>query len=295
MAWFSATSYAAPPLLVIDAVDDARLPKNFRIMDKHGMQVMGSAQFTRQQLIAIKNTINAPIIIVDLRQEAHGFINGLPVSWYGKKNWANKGKAAASIIADQQKLLATLNTQSTVTLYQILKKSAAGAIAKAQSIQLKPRQVYSEQQLAAKLGLGYKRFYVTDHSAPSSAEVDRFKAFIKTVPKNTWLYFHCRAGVGRTTTFMVLYQLLQNGKHESLADILHYQIQIGGKDLMTLPAKTTYKYILAEQRLALIKKYYQLARQPVCIKPCSTVKTAVQSKNAGINSDGALPHENLNY
>ncbi len=49
---------------------------------------------------------------------------------------------------------------------------------------------------------------VTDDMAPDAAQTDRFVEFCRTMAPGTWLHIHCRAGHGRTTTFMVMYLLL---------------------------------------------------------------------------------------
>ncbi|AHE66698.1 hypothetical protein [Legionella oakridgensis] len=246
------------PYLVMDGNPSASLPKRFRMIKD--MHVIGSGQFSRSQLMNIKKLINAPIIIVDLRQESHGFMDDIPISWYGIKNWENKDKSAFMIQAQQSRLLANLTQYSNITLYKILSKDSAGFIEKAQPISYKPETIYDEQQLAKELGLGYKRFYISDHSSPSATQIKAFKQFIKTVPANTWIYFHCRGGSGRTSTFMVLYDIFKHGKNSPLADILHKHTQLGGKDLAKLPEKNNYKYFLALQRLNLLKKQYQLVQ-----------------------------------
>ena len=41
------------------------------------------------------------MLIVDLRQESHGFLNGNAISWYGTRNAANEGKIGRQIEAEQ--------------------------------------------------------------------------------------------------------------------------------------------------------------------------------------------------
>ena len=38
--------------------------------------------------------------------------------------------------------------------------------------------------------------------------VDYFIDFVENQPENTWLHFHCKAGAGRTTTFMIMKYIL---------------------------------------------------------------------------------------
>src|SRR5699024_5080889 len=49
----------------------------------------GSGMISKKGLIKIKQEIgDYPITVVDLRQESHGFVNGMAVSWFGKWNYA---------------------------------------------------------------------------------------------------------------------------------------------------------------------------------------------------------------
>ena len=93
------------------------------------------------------------------------------------------------------------------------------------------QRVQTEEELVTSAGLGYFRLTVPDHRSPQKDEVDRFVAFVRDLPPGTWLHFHCRAGIGRTTTFMALYAMMRNAKSMSLDDILQSQVAIGGKDL----------------------------------------------------------------
>ena len=52
--------------------------------------------------------------------------------------------------------------------------------------------------------------------------------FIKNKPEGQHLHFHCDAGEGRTTTFMVLYQIMTDNGNLSLDQILCYQYNMGG-------------------------------------------------------------------
>ncbi len=61
--------------------------KNINLSGLNTLNISGSKQFSEQNLPLIISNIKTslPITVVDLRQESHGFINGLPVSWANKK------------------------------------------------------------------------------------------------------------------------------------------------------------------------------------------------------------------
>lgn len=254
--FFAANDAYPMPYLVLDNDGAQAFPKRFRILKNNGLRAIGSGQFTHAQLLRIKNQINAPIIVVDLRKESHGFVAGMPISWFGFRNWANKNKLPDAVEEVQRKLLLDIKNKATIRVHTKLHKEFSGAIKPLETVWLQPREVASEEELVRALGLRYKRFYVTDHMAPDKLQVQAFEDFIKTVPADTWLYFHCRGGSGRTSTFMVLYEILRNGRKKTLEQILKRQMQRGGKDLSQFPAANHYKYVPAIERFKLIKEFY---------------------------------------
>lgn len=60
-------------------------------------------KFTPAQLkyvaAKLREKTSGPIYDVDLRQESHGYLDGIPVSWYGERDWANLGKSRHEALA----------------------------------------------------------------------------------------------------------------------------------------------------------------------------------------------------
>ena len=93
---------------------------------------------------------------------------------------------------------------------------------------LTDEQVKKINNAINKNGLKYQRFAVKDGGIPSTTVIDDFVDFIKNKPEGQHLHFHCDAGEGRTTTFMVLYQIMTDNGNLSLDQILCYQYNMGG-------------------------------------------------------------------
>ena len=91
--------------------------------------------------------------------------------------------------------------------------------------------ISNESQLVTEADMQYKRFAVKDNSAPTPDIVDEFVEFIKNKPDDIHLHFHCAAGKGRTTSFMVMYQAMKNNSNLTLEQLLSYQYNIGGVNL----------------------------------------------------------------
>ena len=199
------------------------------------------------------------ISIIDLRQESHGFLNGNAISWYAPGNAANIKLTDQEIENEQDRLLDDLNHQEFVKVATVLSKTNDEEVKQTKSTEFTVHKISSEEQVANDYHLKYHRVYVTDHHAPSDAEVDRFINIISLIPANQWIYFHCLAGVGRTTVFMSMYDMMHNAKTLSFDEILDRNALQGGKDLRLLPKVGEYKYEMSVKRLMFLKQFYQYA------------------------------------
>lgn len=251
---------------IIDVDNKRALPKKFRMTTPlpEGLQqlpsfaglaelnISGSGQFSQQGLQLMQETIGQTrITVVDLRQESHGFVNGMAISWYGQNNGCNKHLTQEEIRAEEARLLqVTADTQELV-FDRLDKKSVDldGPVCGLKTVQTEEEMVRAE-------GADYIRFFVTDHHRPSDKEVDRFIRYALALPQGTWLHFHCRGGVGRTTSFMLMYDMLHNARQVSKDDILQRHVLIGGKDVSSTDPADEYKYAPALERLAFLHRFY---------------------------------------
>jgi hypothetical protein len=88
--------------------------------------------------------------------------------------------------------------------------------------------------------------------------VDQFVATDASFDPKTWLHFHCRAGDGRTTTFMAMHDIIHNAPGDSLQTILARQKAIGGIDLSSLPTdQTVFSYPFSIERVEFIQNFYK--------------------------------------
>ncbi|NKF06357.1 phosphatase [Clostridium gasigenes] len=215
------------------------LPNRFRNLTD--LNISGSAEFAPFQL---KNLIealnNKDLYIVDLRQESHGYINTLPISFYNKKNLLNKDFTTTQTLEGEKKDLDSIKLGSDVNIYN----------KKGELLQtLKVNKVFSEETLVKENNINYKRFAVRDGGTPTLEVTDEFVEFIKNSPATAHLHFHCLEGEGRTTTFMSLYQMMNNKDKLPLDTILKHQLDAGGIILTDNKERSTflqsfYKYTL---------------------------------------------------
>jgi hypothetical protein len=261
----------------IDAQDKAALPRNFRTTrsvyrqpdQKNGFQpgyvptragldtldASGSAQYSVQEFGVmakqLKQLAKGPVYIIDLRQESHGFLNGEAVSWYGKHDWGNVGKSHQAVLQDEKdRLQAAAGKLVQVSPLNDRKEAAALRFVRASV-------VMTEAELVKQAGFHYVRITATDHVWPSDANIDDFIKLYRQLPPQAWLHFHCEAGMGRTTTYMSMYDMMRNPSL-SLQDILYRQHMLGGNYVgyRAQAGKGSWKAPYYNEKADMIKKFY---------------------------------------
>src|SRR5260221_8060214 len=192
------------------------------------LDTSGSHQYDETQLQNIITRVdpNDFVILVDLRQESHVFINGIPVSWYADDDWANVGRSLAWIEEDETLHLVRMVAARSITVGTVV-KGKDGQVSMKDPVNVDVKDATTEMGLAHQLGIDYIRIPVSDHCRPTDDMVDRFVTFVHGLPANAWLHFHCHGGDGRTTTFMALYDMIRNAQNVSLDDTVARQSLIG--------------------------------------------------------------------
>ena len=267
---------AATPMSIwdIDLKLANSLPRNFRTSDDplktdagkppaitglSDLRASGSGEFTADSLKLLLAKARGSITIFDLRQETHIFVNGLPVSWYASRDWANVGQSREAIEGDEIARAQSLKPGSEIAI-------RPGEPVKKGSNYPAPQNVIvhsagTERDIAQAASANYVRIPVTDHARPLDDEVDRFVIAVRALPENAWAHFHCEAGRGRTTTFMVLYDMLRNANRVSLEDIVRRQKILGyGYDVLAASAPGDWKAPYTADRAAFVRAFYEYAR-----------------------------------
>lgn len=225
------------------------------------LNLSGSGQFSSYDLPYILQQTTGLVFIIDLRQETHGFINGKPVTWYSFRNQANKDKPPQQIEQQENNFFLQLTNNKQVAISNI-RKIGNGNF-KATTTTIVPiTTIATEKTLVEQAKAHYIRFYILDRHKPSNEQVDAFINFLHTLPKNAWLHFHCRAGKGRTTTFMLMYDMLHNATTVALKDLLARHAQAGGSALNIMPCdkNNQWAYNAAVARYNFIQQFYQYAK-----------------------------------
>lgn len=209
--------------------DRAAPPIHFR--RDESLRIAGGGQPSKTTLAHLHEqlslSIDTPLWVIDLRQESHGYLNEDAVSWHGVANAANRGMSAAAVEQDERQRLADAVGTNVRAVPMGHYDEAHIPYTFAESV----TSFATERHVARKSGLGYVRIAATDMHWPEPQAIDDFVNFYRSLPKeHGWLYFHCQAGQGRTTTFMVLYELLERPDRTADEAIAH-QRALGGADL----------------------------------------------------------------
>jgi protein-tyrosine phosphatase len=253
--------------LIINADNKKKLPSHFRkttdltslkgnnLANLNGLgnlNISGSGQFSEKGLVLTKQDIgrSMPITIVDLRQESHGFINGIAVCWADDHNKANRGLSRELVLSDETTRLQSMELNEPISI---------------EDKTLVPKKVQSEENLVKSSGMSYIRIPVTDKGLPDNDMTDYFIKFVNSLPSSTWLHFHCKAGKGRTTTLMVMYDIMKNAKNVSLQDIVTRQFLLGGRNLLRAEQLPRDR---AEQRAKFLNGFYRY-----CVENNDSFKT----------------------
>jgi Inositol hexakisphosphate len=226
------------------------------------LRASGSGEFTPASLKLVLARTRGPVTVFDLRQETHIFVNNLPVSWYSSRDWSNVGRSRSDIEADEAGRVASLKGGSKLDVRPgHLVKHGNGNANSLSPQQVTVERASVERGIVQTAGTSYVRITVTDHARPLDDEVDRFILAVRDLPQNAWAHFHCEAGLGRTTTFLVLYDMLRNANRVSLEDIVQRQkILSHGYDVLYPDEPGNWKAPYAAQRAEFVRAFYDYAR-----------------------------------
>lgn len=225
--------------LVLDSLNTTTIPRNLRktsdisylsnnkelnLNGLDSLNISGSQQFSEQNLPLMLDYLSTslPITVVDLRQESHGFINGFPISWANLKNNANENLTKEQVILKEGSQLDDIELNSPVTFHNNITQTMVVT------------KVENEDSLVGTKNLSYVRIPVTDGKLPSDEMVDYTVKFFKNHTDKSWIHFHCKAGEGRTTTFMIMYDMFKNAKKVSSSDIINRQLQLANFNSNTI-------------------------------------------------------------
>jgi hypothetical protein len=228
---------------VVDIPDERMLPWHWRSTAKAdgkknpglaSLQASGSGQFSRDQFYAVREALPGhDVVIIDLRQEPHTFLDGAAVSW-GPPDLVGQNRSAGEVERVEQAWTQHLAHGKFATLTRF----APGPLAETgtwERIALKVdiREALTERRMVTEAHWTYLRIAAPDTVVPRDQDIDRLVAFYADLEQSQpWMHFHCDTGGNRTTLFLTLYDMMRNYVRASRPDIIARQRSLGGIDLL---------------------------------------------------------------
>ena len=247
------------------------------------LYISGSAEYSADQFANMVDRINEltnqvlghtlPIYIIDLRQETHGFvygtnedtseaISGIPFSAQAEHNWVNIGMSTKEVIAKEKSILAGMaGKEITYSSGRPGRPGSSGTTPTTTTISVS--RFITEEQMVKETdeNIGYLRLAIPDRTCPEPEIIDMFIHFVKGIDmNNSWLHFHCLAGIGRTGIMMSVYDMMKN-PDVPMTDILTRQTMTGSGYPMSPASSQEYLAAYDAERLRLIPLIYQYIQE----------------------------------
>jgi|GEM_PF-1214932 len=238
-----------PQGYVVELPDDPGPPDDWRSSEQASpkrkgnagldtLRASGSAQFSLQQSYGLqKLLLGRNVVIVDLCQEPHTFLDGAAISW-GPSDLVGTNRSADTVMAAERAWTHHADAAKFITVaeyapYRYIDTKTWQPI----GLQLDVREAETEDRLAAAAGWGYFRIAAPDNVLPRDADLDRFVAFVHELQDNEWLHFHCDTGGYRTTMYLTLYDMMRSYSLASRDQIIARERLLSSYDLLAGSAK----------------------------------------------------------
>lgn len=192
------------------------------------------------------------VYVVDVREERDYFYKGVSAGWLGLK--ITNGQIEDRLV----------NTPAWTDFLHQIKWFWRRLVSVGTWRTPTLAEFESEAQFLAAHGHQYLTFAGARHRVHSDEMIEEFIAFLDQLPPSAWLHFHCATGRGRSTTFMILFDIYKNFKKVSLDDIVLRQHLLGGENVfdVALRPKGTWTKEALMDRKDLVAAFYAYMRDP---------------------------------
>jgi tetratricopeptide (TPR) repeat protein/protein tyrosine phosphatase (PTP) superfamily phosphohydrolase (DUF442 family) len=225
-----------------------------QLMGLSELNIMGGGQPSEKHLRNIVERSRNPVVVLDFRQEPHGYIAGMPITWF-RPYVSDRELGTDGMMSLEDDFIDFLESTPSVQVDSV--EWTGGQDYRVLNSEFVSNDtVLSNAEMVEKNGARYKRFYIP--VVPNDRQVAEFESFVEEMAEqDTTLYFNCWDGTGRSTEFMVMYDILKNGGEVSLETIADRQAAMGGINVLELPPQSSPNYPRSVLRRDFIIDYYQ--------------------------------------
>lgn len=205
------------------------------------IKVSKSGQFSENGLITLIESLSLEsdnLVIFDLSDEYHGFVNGLPVYWQEYRDSAEL----------EQELLAEALDAGHLWVQETDETNP---------LDIAVSEAITEKDVVVNLGHIYARYPVVNDNLPHKF-VDQFVQIINDASSNHWIHFHDRTGGENVDTLVILADIIKNGRQQSLQEIWgKHEITI---DLAKFSSEEEF-FGYAQQKVDFISDFYAYCQE----------------------------------
>lgn len=135
-----------------------------------------------------------------------------------------------------------------------------------------PSKLQTEEQIMKELGIPFYEPLLNHRNWLSDLSyIDNLIKIFEQIPVGARVYFHCIHGRGRTTTYMVFYDIFRNGKKLSLETIVNRHHCLGRENLLdtTVWKNGSWSAEALQARKDLVTRFYDYMTHPEGYPSCT--------------------------
>lgn len=200
------------------------------------LRVSGSGQFSELGFTGLLGQL-APkatprqVVILDVRSEDHGFLNGWPVAWRPVDLSQNvPARPAVLLLATEQRRLQRLGMLPIAEVFL-----PPQPLIWVGSVTVPVQSTAAEIAVVTDRGTRYTRLALEKDAAPQDYSVDELVRIARSMHSSSWIHVHDQMGTGRATMVMIMLDMMANAKVASAEDIISRQFLLGGVNLASIP------------------------------------------------------------
>ena len=116
---------------------------------------------------------------------------------------------------------------------------------------------------ARKFGLSYENVKIISKTVLTDENVEQILNLFENAPSDAWFHFHCHHGKGRTSTMVVMLDIVKNAPQVALQDIVKRHSLLGSTNFFDTKVwkRGTYSKDLLEARKKFIEDFYNFVVQ----------------------------------